>query len=187
MARVAILASGKGSNAKSLIDHFSKDLEIEVVVVGSNRKAAGVLDLAAEASIEAFHFTKDQMNSGHLLSELQSRKVDWVLLSGFLLKIPAEIIENFEGKMMNIHPSLLPKFGGKGMYGMNVHKAVLEAKEAESGMTIHVVTEDYDEGDVVFQASVDISDCKTAEDIASKVLALEHEYYPSVASAVIKG
>jgi len=187
MARVAILASGRGSNAKSLIDHFSQDLEIEVVVVGSNRKAAGVLDLAAEASIEPLHFTKDQMNSGYLLSELQSRKVDWVLLSGFLLKIPEEIIENFQGKMMNIHPSLLPKFGGKGMYGMNVHNAVLEAQELESGMTIHMVTEDYDEGDVVFQASVDISDCKTADEIALKVLALEHEYYPSVASAVIKG
>ena len=187
MARVAILASGRGSNAKSLMDHFSQDSEIEIVVVGSNRKAAGVLALAAKASIEAFHFTKDQMNSGYLLSELQSRKVDWVLLSGFLLKIPAEIIKNFEGKMMNIHPSLLPKFGGKGMYGMSVHKAVLEAKEVKSGMTIHMVTEDYDEGDVVFQASVDISDCKTAEEIASKVLALEHEYYPSVASAVIKG
>ena len=187
MARVAILASGRGSNTKSLINYFSQDHEIEVVVVGSNRNSAGVLGVAAEASIDAFHFTQDQMNSGNLLSELQNRKVDWVLLSGFILKIPAEIIEYFEGKMMNIHPSLLPKYGGKGMYGMNVHNAVLEAKELESGMTIHMVTEDYDEGDVVFQASVDISDCKTADEIALKVLALEHEYYPSVASAVIKG
>ena len=187
MVRVAILASGRGSNAKSLIDHFSKDSEIEVVAVGSNRKASGVLGLASEASIEAFHFTKDQMNSGYLLSELQTSKVDWVLLSGFLLKIPTEIIDHFEGKIMNIHPSLLPKFGGKGMYGMNVHNAVLESKELESGMTIHIVTQNYDEGDVLFQASVDISECKTAEEIASKVLALEHEYYPYVASAVIKG
>ena len=98
MERVVILASGRGSNAKSLMDHFSKDLEIEVVVVGSNNRLAGVLDLAFQASIEAFHFTKDQMNSGHLLSELQRRKVDWVLLSGFLLKIPDEIIENYHGR-----------------------------------------------------------------------------------------
>ena len=187
MERVVILASGRGSNAKSLINHFSKDPEIEVVAVGSNNRLAGVLDLAFQASIDVFHFTKDQMNSGQLLSELQRRKADWVLLSGFLLKIPDEILKHYHGRMINIHPSLLPKFGGKGMYGINVHKAVLKAGESESGMTIHMVNEDYDEGDVLFQASVDISNCDSAEEIALKVLALEHEYYPSVASAVIKG
>ena len=186
MTRVAILASGTGSNAKALIDYFSNDPSIEVAAVCSNRKNAGVLDIAQEASIDNFSFSKVEMQEGALLEKLKSRDIDWVLLSGFLLKIPSEFLGFFEDRILNIHPSLLPKFGGKGMYGMNVHTAVFESEESESGMTIHRVTEGYDEGDIAFQASVDISQCNSAEEIASKVLALEHEYYPRIAEAMIK-
>ena len=186
MRRVAILASGTGSNAQSIIEYFKNDQELEVVVVGSNRKAAQALEKAKSEGIDTFHFSKEAMNNGVLLAELTSRNVEWILLSGFLLKIPSEIIDKFNGRMLNIHPSLLPKFGGEGMYGMNVHKAVFEAGETESGMTIHQVSEQYDEGGIVFQVSVDISLAESAEEIASKVLALEHEYYPRVALAWIK-
>lgn len=186
MTRVAILASGNGSNAQALIDHFKNDDEIEIALIGSNRNSAAVLEKASLSGIETLSFSKDQMNSGDLLSDLKSNNIDWVLLSGFLLKIPAALIESYEGKILNIHPSLLPKFGGKGMYGMNVHNAVFDSDESESGMTIHKVTENYDEGDIVFQVKVDISQCHTPEEIASKVLALEHHYYPRIAEAMIK-
>ena len=185
MKRVAILASGTGSNAKSLLEHFSVHPEIQITAVGSNRESAGVLEIAKSYDVEQFHFTKAQMNSGQLLSKLKELKIDWILLSGFLLKVPSEIISEFENCILNIHPSLLPNFGGKGMYGMNVHNAVFASDDNKSGMTIHKVTEGYDEGDVIFQVNVDISKCETAEEIASKVLALEHHYYPRIAEAMI--
>ena len=186
MTRVAILASGAGSNAGALIDYFSGDSEVNISVVGSNRKAAGVFDIAEKAGIKSFRFSKDEMDSGKLLKDLKSQKVDWVLLCGFLLKIPSDILMEYKDRILNIHPSLLPKHGGKGMYGMNVHKAVQKSGSNESGLTIHKVSENYDEGDIVFQASVDISQCTSAEEIASKVLALEHQYYPRIAEAMIK-
>ena len=185
MTRVAILASGKGSNAKALIDYFSNNASIEVAVVCSNRKSAGVLEIAENSNIESFSFSKVEMNSGVLLLKLQSCKIDWVILSGFLLKIPSELLSSFEDRVVNIHPSLLPKHGGKGMHGMHVHNAVLESGEEESGMTIHKVSSAYDEGDIVFQVSVDISQCKSAEEIASKVLDLEHKYYPRIVATMI--
>ena len=187
MTRVAIIASGAGSNAKALIKYFFEDEEIEVAIVASNKHDAGVLKISEEAGIEALYFSKQEMESGYLLKELKARKIDWVLLSGFLLKLPMQYLDSFSERVINIHPSLLPKYGGKGMYGMNVHKAVKESNEMESGMTIHYVTENYDEGDIIFQVSVDVSQCKSAEDIASKVLDLEHTYYPRIAEAVIKG
>ncbi len=187
MTRVAILASGAGSNAKALIKYFFEDEEIEVAIVASNKKDAGVLRISEEAGIEALHFSKEEMMSGQLLNDLKTRKIDWVLLSGFLLKLPIQYLDSFSERVINIHPSLLPKYGGKGMYGMNVHKAVKESNEMESGMTIHYVTENYDEGDIIFQVSVDISQCESAEEIASKVLALEHTYYPRIVESEIKG
>jgi phosphoribosylglycinamide formyltransferase-1 len=186
MKRIAILASGKGSNAQALISHFSGHSEMEVAFVGSNRRTAGVLEIAKESGIESQHFSKDDLQSGALLEKLILEKIDYVLLSGFLLKIPSGLINHFENRILNIHPSLLPLYGGKGMYGLNVHRAVLEAGDSESGMTIHKVTENYDEGAVVFQCSVDITDAKSPEEIATKVLALEHEYYPRIAEAMIK-
>jgi phosphoribosylglycinamide formyltransferase-1 len=186
MTRVAILASGKGSNAKTLIDYFSNNVSIEVAIVGSNRENAGVLKVAENSGIENFCFTKVEMNSGGLLEKLQLNNIDWVVLSGFLLKIPNEILSVFEDRILNIHPSLLPKHGGKGMFGIHVHNAVFESGENESGMTIHKVSSAYDDGDIVFQASLDISQCKSSEEIASKVLDLEHKYYPRIIEAMIK-
>jgi len=183
--RVAILASGSGSNAAALMNHFSNTEGIDVVLVGSNRSSAGVLEKANQAGVASLHFSREELGSGELLKKLETLKVDWVLLAGFLLKIPKEFCRAFENKILNIHPSLLPKFGGVGMFGMNVHRAVFEAEEKESGMTIHYVNEHYDEGSIVFQGRIDVSELKSAEEIASEVLKLEHEYYPRVAREII--
>ena len=183
--RVAILASGSGSNAAALMNHFSKTEDIDVVLVGSNRSSAGVLEKANQAGVASLHFSREELDSGELLKKLETLKVDWVLLAGFLLKIPVDFCRAFENKILNIHPSLLPKFGGKGMYGMHVHRAVFEAEEKESGMTIHYVNERYDEGAIVFQGRIDVSEFKSAEEIALEVLKLEHEYYPRVAGELI--
>ena len=183
--RIAILASGGGSNAAALMNHFSKTEDIDVVLVGSNRSSAGVLEKANQAGVASLHFSREELDSGELLKKLETLKVDWVLLAGFLLKIPVDFCRAFENKILNIHPSLLPKFGGKGMFGMNVHTAVFEAEEKESGMTIHYVNERYDEGAIIFQGRINVSEFKSAEEIASEVLKLEHEYYPRVAGELI--
>jgi|TARA_B110000116_G_scaffold12142_1_gene9879 phosphoribosylglycinamide formyltransferase-1 len=183
---IAILASGTGSNAQALVKHFEAIQEIDIVYIGSNNSSAGVLEIASSAGISSSCFSKSDLQTGVVLEELKTRCVDYVFLCGFLLKIPANLIAAFEGRILNIHPALLPKFGGKGMYGLNVHGAVLESGDQSSGMTIHKVSAEYDEGDIVFQCSSDISKCKTAEEIANVVLALEHEYYPRIAEAFIK-
>lgn len=183
--RVAILASGSGSNAAALMNHFSNTEGIDVVLVGSNSSSAGVLEKANQAGVASLHFSRVELASGELLKKLEILKVDWVLLAGFLLKIPREFCRSFENKILNIHPSLLPKFGGEGMFGMHVHRAVFEAEEKESGMTIHYVNERYDEGAIVFQGRIDVSELKSAEEIASEVLKLEHEYYPRVSREII--
>lgn len=183
--RIAILASGGGSNASALMSHFSKTEDIDVVLVGSNRRSAGVLEKANQLGKASIHFTREDLEGGKLLKKLKALKVDWVLLAGFLLKIPREFCRTFKNRILNIHPSLLPKYGGKGMYGMNVHKAVFAAKEKESGMTIHYVNECYDEGEIVFQGGIDVSELKSAEEIASEILKLEHEYYPRIARELI--
>jgi phosphoribosylglycinamide formyltransferase-1 len=183
---IAILASGTGSNAQALVKHFEAIQEIDIVYIGSNNSSAGVLEIASSAGISSSCFSKSDLQTGVVLEELKTRCVDYVFLCGFLLKIPANLIAAFEGRILNIHPALLPKFGGKGRYGLNVHGAVLESGDQSSGMTIHKVSAEYDEGDIVFQCSSDISKCKTAEEIANVVLALEHEYYPRIAEAFIK-
>lgn len=184
--RVAILASGRGSNAAAMVEYFKRHESIEISVIASNKKEAGVLDMASDEGISNFSFTKTEMLEGTLGDKLSNAGVEFVLLCGFLLRVPTSLISRFEGRMLNIHPSLLPKFGGKGMYGMNVHRAVLEAGEDVSGISIHKVTENYDEGAIVFQGEVDVKDATSAEEIASRVLALEHKYYPTVAEAMIK-
>ena len=187
--RLAILASGSGSNAQAIVEHFThgSGCEVgEVVWVATNRKEAGVRTRARARGIEESHLTKSDIEGGKLLSELQARGIDWVALAGFLLKIPSDVCAAFEGRMVNIHPALLPKYGGAGMYGMHVHRAVKEAGEDVSGMTIHFVNEQYDEGDIVFQGQIDIAPDDSAEDIASKVLTLEHRHYPQVLEGLIR-
>ena len=188
-ARIAILASGSGSNAEALMEHFASGTGAqvgEVVWVCTNRKKAGVRQRAATLAVQESHIPKDDMLSGALLSELQARQIDWIALAGFLLKVPSEVCQAFEGRMVNIHPALLPKHGGAGMYGMNVHRAVKDAGDDVSGMTIHFVNEAYDEGDIVFQGEVDLVSEDGPEDIAAKVLQLEHRHYPKVLEGLIR-
>lgn len=181
MQRIAILASGTGSNARRMVEHFQDHEEIEVALIASNKKFAGVLQMAAEHDVDTHIITRDSLyESESFLQLLQEKDIDWIVLAGFLWLIPSSLIQAFPDKIVNIHPSLLPQYGGKGMYGMNVHRAVAEAGETHSGMTIHIVNERYDEGAILFQAQTQLAASDTAEDIAAKVLKLEHQYYPSV-------
>jgi len=186
MKRIAILASGTGSNARKIVEHLKDNQYIEVALIASNRKNAGVLDMASDNGIATQVITRaDFYDSDTFLSELQTANIDWVILAGFLWLVPANLIQAFPNRIVNIHPALLPAYGGKGMYGMNVHRAVKENKDIVSGMTIHLVNEKYDDGAIVFQGRTDIDAEDTAEDIAAKVLELEHQYYPTVVEGLV--
>lgn len=181
--KIAILASGKGSNAEKIIQHFhSADGQVEVDSIFSNRKHAGVFKIAEKYSISAFYYSTVDFKEGvkRFIKELKERNVSFIILSGFLLKVPEELCSSFKNRILNIHPSLLPKYGGKGMYGHYVHDAVKQAKEKETGITIHLVNENFDDGKIIFQKSCDISQSDTAEDIALKVQRLEHKHFPKV-------
>lgn len=186
-ARLAILASGSGSNAEAIMAHFADHPAVEVAWVGSNRKGAGVLERAERHGVPVSTFSRQAMQDGELLRELADRRIDWVALAGFLVQVPADVVAAYTGRMVNIHPALLPAYGGPGMYGHHVHEAVKAAGEPRSGMTVHWVTEQYDEGAVVFQAEVDLDPTDDADQIAQKVLQLEHMYYPSVLEGLIAG
>ena len=181
MKRIAILASGTGSNAKKIIEHFENHPNITVSVVITNNANAGVLNIANTYNIPTEIISKQTLNkTEELLSILQSHKIDLVVLAGFLLLIPNYLVNAYPNKIINIHPALLPKYGGKGMDGMNVHKSVKDNGEDESGISIHYVNEKYDDGDVIFQSTCKIKPTDTAEMIQKKVLKLEHKYYPKV-------
>ena len=179
--RLAIFASGGGSNAEKIIEYFKDHPRIEVILVLSNNAKAGVLQRAARHSLQSIVVSKDEFNDETgLLATLQKAKVTHVVLAGFLWLIPRFLTTAYPDRIINIHPALLPKYGGKGMYGLRVHQAVKQAGENESGITIHLVNEVYDEGRILFQKSCRITDDMTAEQIASCVLTLEHQYYPRV-------
>ena len=184
--RMAIFASGGGSNARKIMEYFKDSTVAEVALVFSNKKNAGVLDIAREHEIPTKLIERQSFyDSTELLEELSKRDIRFIVLAGFLWLVPAYLVRAFQGRILNIHPALLPKYGGKGMYGHHVHEAVKAAGELESGPTIHFVNEYYDEGDVVFQAKCTVSPDDTAEDIAQKVLALEHTHYPRIIEQVI--
>lgn len=186
MKRIAIFASGAGSNAKKIIEHFGGSSKIEVALIVCNKPNAGVCGIARENNIPLLLIEKEQFQNGDgYVSFLQKEKIDWVVLAGFLWKIPAQLINAFPNKIINIHPALLPKFGGKGMYGANVHQAVIDAKEIESGITIHFVDEHYDHGQTLFQAKCNVLPGDTAADLAQKIHALEHEHFPIVIENII--
>jgi len=179
--RLAILASGAGSNARNLIENLKGSDKAEVVLVLTNRKHSGVLNVAEENNINALCVGgQDLSREGVLLGILNAHDVDAVVLAGFLLQIPEDVIKHFEGKMVNVHPSLLPAYGGRGMYGQFVHEAVFANKEKQSGITIHLVNEHYDEGKVLFQARVDIDTNDNVEVIERKVRELEIRHFPAV-------
>ncbi|WP_317195104.1 phosphoribosylglycinamide formyltransferase [Algoriphagus oliviformis] len=178
--RIAILASGSGSNAEKIMEYFQHSDQAEIALVASNKADAFVLERARKFSVPTFTFSRKEMEAGTLTQKLLADKIDWVILAGFLLKIPDELTRSFSDRMVNIHPALLPRYGGKGMYGMHVHEAVKAAGDAETGITIHLVNEHYDEGKIIFQASTPVSPEDSPEDIAQKVHALEHEHFPRV-------
>ena len=179
--RIAIFASGSGSNAENIVHYFSGSSEFQFPLIISNQTNAYIHKRAETLKIPSFTFTKEQFfDAKPVLELLTEYNIDAIVLAGFLLKIPTLLIQHFPDKIINIHPALLPKFGGKGMYGARVHQAVKEAGEPETGITIHYVNENYDDGNIIFQARCPISATDTAEMIAAKVHLLEHEYYPQV-------
>jgi phosphoribosylglycinamide formyltransferase-1 len=183
---IAILASGAGSNAQKILEHFSDRMDIAVPLIVSNKQEAGVLNIAKVASIDTFIVTRDSFYATtDLLVELDKRNIDFIVLAGFLWLIPPYLIQHYPDRIINIHPALLPKYGGKGMYGHFVHEAVHLAKETHSGITIHYVNEKYDEGSIVFQERCEILPSDQPEDIARKVQVLEHFYYPTVIDQLV--
>lgn len=185
MKRLVLFASGNGSNVEEIINHFKKNGEAQIVAIFSNKKDAYVVVRAKNHNIPVYFFSREELNNGWVLKKLDVINPDLIVLAGFLLQFPVSVLEKHPN-VINIHPSLLPKYGGKGMYGMHVHRAVLEAKEKETGITIHYVNEHYDEGVYIFQKAVSVELCTTAEAIAQKVHQLEHLYFPDVISKVLK-
>ena len=186
MKRIILFASGSGSNAENIIKYFQEKKTAEVVAVFSNNPAAKVLEKASNLQVETYIFTKEELNSGEVLKKTDHFQPDLIVLAGFLWKFPDDIVAAYPDKIINIHPALLPKYGGKGMYGMNVHRAVLENKDSHSGISIHFVNENYDEGAMIFQAEVAVDNCQTAEEIAVKVQELEHIHFPEVIDKLLK-
>ena len=184
--RIAIFASGSGSNAENIVHYFSGSSEFQFPLIISNQPNAYIHKRAETLKIPSFTFTKEQFfDAKPVLELLTEYNIDAIVLAGFLLKIPTLLIQHFPDKIINIHPALLPKFGGKGMYGIKVHQAVKEAGEPETGITIHYVNENYDDGNILFQARCPISADDTAEMIAAKVHLLEYEYYPQVIEKIL--
>lgn len=181
MKNIAIFASGAGTNAENIAEYFSKDEKINVALIVSNRLKAGVHERASRLHISSITLSKADFEAGEpVIKVLQEYHIDFIVLAGFMSKISDPLMQAFPEKIINIHPSLLPKHGGKGMYGMHVHEAVVAAGERESGITIHYINEHYDEGAIIFQASCELLPTDTPEDVATKVHALEYTYYPQV-------
>lgn len=184
--RIAIFASGTGSNARKIIDHFRHHPSIAVGLIACNKPGAGVLAIAESEKIPALLLDKEKFfRQDGYAEELRAAGINFIVLAGFLWKIPQPLIEAFRNRIINIHPALLPKYGGKGMYGNAVHEAVINAGDEESGITIHFVDEHYDNGDIIFQARVDIDDDETPESLAEKIHALEHSNFPRVIEQLI--
>lgn len=179
--RIALFASGTGSNVVNFINYFKNSETIEIALVLSNNNEAPVLGKAEKSGIETVAITNSAAANGpFMLSLLASYNVHFIVLAGYLRFVPKELITEYEGNLVNIHPSLLPKYGGKGMYGAKVHQSVIANKEQESGITIHFVNEVYDDGEIVFQAKVELAENETADSLAQKIHRLEHEHYPKV-------
>ena len=188
MKRIVIFASGSGSNAENIISFFRENPEVTVAAVLTNKNSAKVLERCDRLGVPAFYFNKPAFkDSDTVVNFLQGLNTDLIVLAGFLWKIPSNLIDAFPNKIINIHPALLPKYGGKGMYGMHVHNAVVENKETETGITIHYVNENYDEGAIIFQAKCEVKTSDNAEDVAAKIHELEMEHFPKVVEELLNG
>ncbi|MEN8928072.1 MAG: phosphoribosylglycinamide formyltransferase [Flavobacteriales bacterium] len=183
--KIVIFVSGNGSNMSQIISHFEKDKTISVSRVFSNKKHCLGIENAKKAGIDTFTFSRKELGNDEILSILTEINPDLIVLAGFLLKVPNSITSAFENKIINVHPALLPKFGGKGMYGSNVHKAVIETKETKSGITFHYVNENYDEGNIIEQIECEITATDTWENLQQKIQKLEHENFCSVIEKIL--
>ena len=181
MLKIAIFASGNGSNAENVIQHFKDKKNIDISLILTNKKNAFVIERAKKYKIDVEIFDRNEFyKTNNIVNLLEEKKINNIVLAGFLWLIPNNLIKAFSNKILNIHPALLPNYGGKGMYGMNVHKAIIENKEQESGITIHIVNEKYDEGKIIFQAKCKINDIDTPETLAKKIHELEYNHFPKV-------
>lgn len=186
MKRIVIFASGSGTNAENLITYFNQNGRATVVLVLSNNPNAKVLERAQRLKVRSVSFNKMAFTeTDEVLDTLKTSNLDLIVLAGFLWKFPVRILKEFPNKVINIHPALLPKYGGKGMYGMHVHEAVVKNKETETGITIHYVNEHYDEGAIIFQAKCEVNPKDSSEDVASKIHELEMEHFPKVVESLL--
>ena len=197
--RIAIFASGAGSNAQTIIDYFTSSplilskgegdagVRVEVALIVCNKPGAGVISIALKENIPVLLIEKEKFFHGNgYVDELREKQIDLIVLAGFLWKIPDALIKAYPQRIINIHPALLPAFGGRGMYGNNVHTAVITAGEKESGITIHYVDEHYDNGDIIFQASCPVLPGDTPGSLAQRIQGLEHAHFPQVISGVVE-
>ena len=185
MKRIVILASGSGTNAENIIKYFKNHLNIKVTKVLTNNAKAKVLDRAKKLNISSSVFSRKDFYSTNSILKILKQNADFIVLAGFLWKVPELIINEYPNKIINIHPALLPKYGGKGMYGMHVHEAVVKHKEKESGITIHYVNNNYDEGNIIFKQKIEVLKSDTAENVAEKIHILEQKNFPKVIEKVI--
>ena len=183
--KVIIFASGSGSNALKIFEYFNNNQNIIIDSIYCNNPRANVINVFQKLSIKTVLFNKKELYERAFLEAIISTNPDLIVLAGFLLKIPEKMVSAFENRIINIHPSLLPKYGGKGMYGLNIHKEVLLNKEKFSGLTIHYVNKEYDKGAVIFQKKIKINEKETPESLSSKVLKLEHENYSLIIEKIL--
>ena len=184
--KIAILVSGTGTNAVNIIEYFEKNSVADVVLVISNKTDALAVEKAQNKGVKTVVFNNESFKkNGVVLDYLMSQSIDFIVLAGFLIKISNDIIHAYPNKIVNLHPSLLPKYGGKGMYGKRVHRAVIEAQESESGISIHFVNKEYDEGAIIFQAKVSVEKGDSVEVLTKKIQQLEHRFFPKVVEQVI--
>ncbi len=190
---IAVFASGRGSNLMAILNAIKKGvLKAKISVVISNNSNAGALEIARANGIDALHISRKQFSSDEeyvrkILDELRSRNIQLIVLAGYMKKIPPEVIKEYPNRILNIHPALLPSFGGQGMYGLNVHRAVIESGVKITGVTVHIVDEEYDHGPIVMQKAVEVRDDDTPETLAQRVLEVEHEVYPQAIKLFVEG
>jgi len=186
MYKIALFASGSGTNVENIAEYFKNHSDIEIALILSNKSDAYVLERAKKMEIKAMVFNRKQFyNTDNILNTLKDENIDFIVLAGFLWLIPNNLLQEYPQKIINIHPALLPKYGGKGMYGDKVHKTVVDNKEKESGITIHYVNEKYDEGDIIFQAKCKVLPNDTPDDVASKVHNLEYKHFPEIIEKIV--
>lgn len=186
MKKIIILVSGSGSNAENIVKYFSDSSVAKVTFILSNNPKAYALTRAKNLNINTLTFNREEFSSSKVvLNFLISQQPDLIVLAGFLWLVPAEIVQAFPNQIINIHPALLPKYGGKGMFGDNVHQSVVDNREKESGITIHYVNEKYDDGDIIFQAKCEVLPTDKADEVAAKVHALEYKHFPKVIESLL--